>query len=61
MKDEIVGTICMTGLAGIGGLMGYLYAGLFAVSAPVGIVLGAATFVGIVLEAEEEAEKNRCC
>lgn len=57
MDDNILTAIGMVGLAGIGGCMGYLWAGLLtaaeiaAVSNPVGIVCGAIALPAIAYSA----------
>ena len=51
-------------LAGIGGVAGYLWAGLLTaaeivtVSSPVGIVCGAVAFVGLALSSDKESEDD---
>lgn len=48
----------IAGLAGVGGFMGYMYAGLFAISAPVAIAVGAVTFVGLAASAAENSNSE---
>ena len=49
MEEKILSAVGLTTMAGAGGLMGYLYAGLFAWSVPIGVAVGAVGGVGYVM------------
>ena len=51
MNEKVVNAACLAGLAGMGGSMGCLYAGLFAVNPVAGILVGAVVLPGLVLSA----------
>lgn len=52
MENKTKTLLGVTGVAGVGGVTGALWAGLFAVSIPIGAICGALAFAGLVLSAE---------
>lgn len=58
MNEKVVNAVCLAGLAGMGGSMGCLYAGLFAVNPVAGILVGAMVLPGLALSAAMDGKEG---